>query len=294
MRELGRRGKPVRAVNRSGNADVPEDVDVVAADVYQSGQAEQAAEGATIIYQCAQPGYTEWPAKFPPLQERILDAAINLEAKFVVPENLYMYGPVNGPITEDLPYTPTTRKGKVRAEMAQAIHKAVEAGKLQAVQVRASDFYGPHVEGSAFGEIIFKAVAQGKTAQAAGNIDLPHSYTYIDDFAKALVIVGEHEEAMGQVWLVPNAPVTTTRELIEKAYAIAGHPPKIRAASRWMLRAVGLFVPEVREMVEMLYEFEEPFVVDSSKFVNAFGDIATPFDEGLRHTVEWYQQHVEV
>lgn len=295
MRELLRRGQSVRMVNRSGEADVPDAVEVVASDAYNPENARGVCAGADVVYQCAQPAYTEWPEKFPPLQASILEGATANQAKFIVADNLYMYGDTNGqPIHEALPYVTHTKKGKVRAAMAEAVLEAHQTGKVRAAIARGSDFYGVGVKGSVMGERIFEPILQGKSAQVLGNPDLPHTYTVIDDFGKALVILGEQESALGQVWHVPNPPTITTRELVTQAFEMAGQAPKFMIVNKMMLRMVGLFVPEVREAVELAYEFQKPFIVVHSKFERAFGNHATPHDEALRQTLDWYQAEMAV
>jgi nucleoside-diphosphate-sugar epimerase len=124
-----------------------------------------------------------------------------------------------------------------------------------------------------------------------GNIDLPHTYSFIRDFAKALVILADHPEADGQAWHIPNAPTQTTRQVVQMIADQAGVPLRYRAAKPWMLKAMGLFNPTLREMVEMMYEFQEPYVVDDSHFVKTFGNIATPLSEGIAETLAWFRQH---
>jgi nucleoside-diphosphate-sugar epimerase len=289
MQALVEQGKRVRMVNRSGKAHVPAGVEVAAADAYDHQQARKVTEGAYAIYQCAQPRYTEWVEKFPPLQASVLEAAAANGAKFIVGENLYMYGEVDGLIHEKLPYTAHTRKGGVRARMADAIHEAHAKGKIRAAQARASDFYGPGATGSVVGERVFYPLLEGKTAQMFGNLDLPHSITYIGDFGRALAILGDRDEALGEVWHVPNAPVTSSRAFLESAFRLAGKPPKIGSMSKLVLRIGGLFIPEAYELIELAYEFQKPFVVDSSKFERTFGISATPFEDGLRATLDWYR-----
>lgn len=289
MRELLQRGKQVRMVSRSGSADVPDTVDVLAADAYSLDAARKACEGAAVVYQCAQPAYNKWVDEFPPLQANIMEAAAAQNARFVAADNLYMYGDVNGPVHEDLPYAATTRKGKVRGEMAKHVLEAYRNGKLCGALVRGSDYYGPTALTSSLGERTFYLMLEGKPAEAMGNPDLPHTYTYIDDFGKAMAIIGEHESAMGQAWHVPNAPTVSTREMLQIAFDYLGQEPKIRTVSKWMMRMVGPFMPEAGELIEMFYEFNKPFVVDSSKFVEAFGDHSTPIEEGIRATVDWYR-----
>ena len=291
-RELMKRGKTVKMVNRSGKrpGGVPDSVSVAAGDVFDANVAKQLAQGATHVYQCTNPPYDKWPEQFPTLQANTLEAAASAGAKCIVMDNVYMYGDTNGrPITEDLPYNAHTRKGQVRAQMAKDALAAHQAGKVRAAIARASDFYGPGVLGSAAGDRVFGFAVEGKAASAAGNLDAKHSYTHIDDIGRALVILGERDEALGQVWHVPNAEATTTRQFITLIYETLGQPAKMSAMGKTMMRLGGLFIPPARETVEMMYEFEKDFVVDGSKFTKAFGLRATPYREGVKSTVAWYQ-----
>ncbi len=294
MRELVQRGKQVRLVNRSGQA--PQNgyagVQVMAGDAYNLDFTRQACQEASVVYQCAQPPYDEWTEKFPPLQASILEGAASAGAKFIVGENLYMYGEVSGPIHEGLPYSAQTRKGKVRGEMAQAVLEAHRSGKVRAASARGSDFYGPQVLDSTLGDRAIIPSLQGKSASLTGKLDLPHTYTYIDDFGKAMVILGERDEALGQAWHVPNPPTLTQRQLMSLFFEEIGKSPKMSGMGKLMMRLGGLFIPEARETVEMMYEFEKPFVVDHSKFSRAFGDIATPHQAGVKATVAWYREHM--
>jgi nucleoside-diphosphate-sugar epimerase len=286
---LLRRGHAVRMVNRSGKAAAPAGVTLAQADLYDPAGVRAVAKGAAAVYQCAQPAYTEWAARFPPLQAAIIDGVAATGARLIVAENLYMYGQVDGPIHEDLPYTAQTRKGRVRAQMAEQLVEAHRSGKLRAASARGSDFYGPGVLSSAMGDRVFLPALAGKAAQATGRLDLPHSYTYIGDFGETLAILGEREEALGQHWHVPSAAPLTQRELIGLIYRELGQAPKMSGLGRTMMALAGLFMPMARETVEMMYEFERPFVVDSSRCAAAFGQRATPLEEGIRRTVTWYR-----
>lgn len=270
-------------VTRSG-ASVP-GASSRAADVTDPAQAAAAVTGADVVYQCAQPEYHRWPEEFPALQAGIVDAAAAAGALLVVAENLYGYGPHDGPLTEGLPLAATTRKGAVRARMWRDLEAAHEAGRLRVVAGRASDFFGPGVEGSAVGERFFGPLVAGKAAEIAGDPDRLHTYTYVGDFGEALVRLSETPATWGRAWHVPNAPTGTTRTLAEQAALLAGTTPRLRTFARWQLRLVGLFVPPVRETVEMLYEFEHDFVVDHSAYAAHCGDHATPLAESLAVTV---------
>jgi nucleoside-diphosphate-sugar epimerase len=293
MRELVRQGKKVRMVNGRGKADLPPGVELIASDAYSPENVRRVTQGAAVVYQCAQPPYHEWAEKFPDLQSSILEGTAANGAKLVIGDNLYMYGEVDGSIHEGLAYNSKTRKGKTRARMAEAALAAHRDGKLRVTIGRGSDFFGPQVLGSSLGERVFAPALQGKTASAIGSLELPHTYTYIDDFGKALVILGEREEALGRAWHVPNAESLTQRQLITMIFDEIGAPPRMSGMSKLMMRLGGLFIPEARETVEMMYEFEKPFIVDDSQYKRAFGNHATPHPDAIRATVAWYRQHLE-
>ena len=295
MRALTAKGETVRMINRSGKADVPNGVSVVAADAYNLDGAREACRGATVVYQCAKPPNQEWPQKFPPLQANVLEATAGVGAKLIIGENVYMYGQVpNRPLTEDLPNAATTRKGRARAQMAEAALAAHRSSKVQVAIGRSSDFFGPGVVESAIGERAFLPALQGKTASLVGNIDLPHTYTFTNDFGKALVTLGERDQALGQIWHVPNAETLTTRQFMTIVFEEIGKPPKMSGMGKLMMGIGGIFIVGARETVEMMYEFEKPFIVDSSKFERTFGERATPHREAIRQTVEWYRKHFAI
>jgi nucleoside-diphosphate-sugar epimerase len=288
MRALVAMGKRVRMVNRSGKADVPAGVEVVKADAYDLASAKAAVQGATLVYQCAQPEYHEWAEKFPPLQTNILEAAASVGAKLIICDNLYMYGDPQGkPITEDTPTNPHTRKGKVRKAMAEAALAAHRAGKLRVAIGRASDFFGPFDRVQ--GEQLFIPALTGKTANMFADLTQPHSFTYVKDFGKALAILGTHDESLGQVWITPTAPPTSQGEIVRLIETEIKQPVNVRAVGKLMMRFVGLFSPAPRELVEMFYEFEKPFTVDSSRFERTFGMKPTPTVDAVRETVAWFQ-----
>jgi nucleoside-diphosphate-sugar epimerase len=286
---LLRRGHQVQMVNRSGRAPAPAGAVIAQADLYDPAQVRQVAAGATAVYQCAQPGYAAWTTAFPPLQTSIINGVAAAGAKLIVAENLYMYGAVDGPIHEDLPYAAHTRKGRVRARMAEEVAAAHQSGKLRTTAARGSDFFGPGVRASTLGDRVFGPAVQGQTAQFTGHMDVPHSYTFIDDFGEALAILGERDEALGAHWHVPNAPALTQRELAALIEPEVGQPVRFSSVGRLMLTLGGLFIPEARETVEMLYEFNRPFVVDGSRFAQTFTFQPTPLPAAIRRTIEWYR-----
>ena len=293
--ELLKRGKTVRMINRSGKMDeAPAGVQIVAANLYDPAEVREVTQGAKVVYQSSQPSYTDWPEKFPPLQKSIIEGLTGSDAKLVIVENLYMYGAMNSkPFSEDTPHNAHTRKGKVRSEMSKTALAAHAAGKLRVAIARGSDFFGPWgLSTTAMGERTFYPMLKGKAANLVGNIDVAHTHTYVPDFGKALVILGERNEADGQAWHVPNDnPHVTQREMVEMIAKEMSIEPKMNTMGRFMMMIGGLFIPEAKEAVEMMYEFEQPFIVDSSKFEKAFGVKATPMHEAIKETVAWYQNH---
>jgi nucleoside-diphosphate-sugar epimerase len=294
MEELLKRGESVRIVNQSGKmAEVPAGVEVTASDLYDPAKVKEVTRGAKAVYHTARPEYYEWPEKFPALQKSILDGLAGSGAKLVIAENLYMYGAMNGaPMAEDLPHNTHTRKGKIRSEISQAAFAAHSDGRLCVTAGRGSNYFGPWGLPSTMGERVFYPLLQGKAAQLIGRVDLPHTLTYLADFGKALVILGERPEADGQAWHVPNdMPEITQGDMVRMFAEQAGVEPKMSSMGKLMLRMGGLFIPEAKESVEMMYEFDRPFIVDSSKFEQTFGMRATPMLEAIKETVKWYMSH---
>lgn len=292
IEDLHGAGKRVRAVNRSGDAKLPDGVEVVAGNAADVEFAKAVAAQAEVVYFCLNPPYTKWPELFPPMQDAVLAGAEAAGAKLVALENLYMYGPVGGQtLREELPYAAQTRKGMVRAAMSKGLQSAHDAGRVRVAIGRASDYFGPGGMMSAMGDRVFYPAIAGKKAQVMGDPDQPHSYSYIPDIARGLAILGDRQEADGKTWHLPNAPAVTTRQFIEKVFTAAGTEAGVSAMPRWLINVVGLFNGNVRELKEMLYEFEEPFVVDHSRFDATFGDIATPLDKAIDDTVAWFQSN---
>lgn len=281
----------VRLVSRSGRApdDLRDDVTTVSADIADPAAARAACEGGAVVYCCVQPPYERWAERFPPLLDGALEAAEHADARFVMADNLYMYGPVDGPIHEGLPETATTEKGRTRAEMARTIREAHESGRVEATVGRASDFYGPGVTGSIVGPYVFEPILDGGTVWFPGDPDLPHTYTYVPDFARALVTLGSEEAALGEVWHVPNAETVTTREFVQLAGRVAGTDPTVRGLPSWVVRPLGLVSGTMRELAETQYQRSEPYVVSHERFAETFDFTPTPHREALEATVAWYR-----
>lgn len=292
--ELIRRGESVHMINRSGKMEeTPAGIEVIASDLYDPAKVREVTDGAKVVYQVAQPPYNEWSEKFPPLQKSIIDGLTGSGAKLVLVENMYMYGEMNGPaLTENTPERAHTRKGRVRGEISAAAFDAHRNGRVRVTAGRGGNFFGPWGLDSTMGERVFYPLLRGKPAQLIGRSDIPHTHTYVKDFGRALVILGEREESDGQVWHVPNDQPGMTQAALVRLFAEeAGVEPKLSSMGKLMMSIGGMFIPEARETVEMMYEFEKPFVLDSSKFEKTFGMKATPIREAIRETVDWYKSH---
>jgi nucleoside-diphosphate-sugar epimerase len=292
--QLAAAGEPVRLVSRSGRKNGMAGVEPAAADLTDPAAVRAVAAGARVAYFACQPAYTDWPTGFPRLAEGVLGGLAGSATRLAVVDNLYMYGPSGGrPMTEDLPHAAATRKGAARARLASRLLAAHAAGDVPVVIARASDYFGPRGETSTAGERLFRPLIAGKAVQVYGDPDLPHAVTYVPDFARTLIALGSLDEALGEIWHVPTAPAVSQRRFVQMAAAVAGVPtPKLRRLSKPMLRVAGLFVPEAREMVEMAYEYEEPFLLDSWKVERRFGLRPTPLEEALVATVDWWRtQH---
>lgn len=285
-RELLKLGQRVRMVNRSGKATgLPVGVELVAGDAYDLANNVTLTAGAAAIYQCAQPHYSEWAEKFPALQTAILDAAAANAARLVVGDNLYMYGHFSGSLREDSPVAPNTKKGRVRAAMAQQVLDAHAAGKVRASIGRASDFFGP--DDQALTAYAILPALQGKAVNLLGRTDLPHTFTYAPDFGRLLATLGTRDEALGQVWFTPSNPPLTQSEFVGLIEAELGKPVKRMVAGAGILRLLGLFNKDMAETVEMLYLWTDAYVVDTSKAGQAFGLKATEMKQAVRETLAW-------
>lgn len=289
--KLQSQGKRVRIVSRTGQANHLTGVEMVAGDVSHPETVLGCCRDASVVYHCACPPYTQWPEQFPSLMQGIIEGVAATNAKLVFGDNLYMYGWVDGEIHEDLPYNAQGRKGRVRAQMAEQLMEAHHKGRLPIAIGRASNFYGPHVLNSVVGEGVFAAALAGKPAQLLGNPDHPHTYTYIDDFAQGLITLGENDEALGEIWHLPSAETLTTRQFLELVYQEAGYPMDFKVAPKLGMTILSPFNPMMREVKEMLYEFEHPFIVSHRKFEQAFGANPTPHSVAIRQTLQWYKQH---
>lgn len=286
--ELAARGLHARAIARHRASGLPVGVDVVEADLADPPSARRALAGAAVIYHAASAPYDRWPAHLPELMTGILEGAAATGARLVYADNLYAYGPVAGPLTEDLPYRATGPNGRLRTALAERLMTAHETGRVRAAIGRASDYYGPWGRQSTVGERLFMPALAGKPAQVLGDPDQPHTFTYLADFGRALVTLGTDERAIGGIWHVPSAATLTTREFVSLVYETAGHPARLRVLPPPLLAAMALVSPMLRAVREQQYQRVAPWVVDHTKFERAFGASVTPHRDAIRATLDWF------
>jgi nucleoside-diphosphate-sugar epimerase len=290
VQALAAQGAQVRAVNRSGRASVPASVEVMAADLTNRESTRAACQGATIVYHCAGLPYDQWATYMPVWLDNVIAAVSATGATLVYIDNNYMYAPTSQPLTEESLQAPVTRKGKLRKQLAETILAAHTRGQIKATIGRTPDFYGPGVRTSNVGEQFFTAVVAGKRVPWLGKLDVPHTLAFVEDTARGLLVLGTHEEALGQVWHLPAAQALTGRQYIALASEAAGVQARPLAVPGLLLRVLGLTNPILRESVEMLYEFNEPLLFDGSKYIHAFDGIPTPHQEAMRRAVAWYRE----
>ncbi|MFD9407911.1 NAD-dependent epimerase/dehydratase family protein [Streptomyces sp. NPDC059989] len=292
-RLLAEQGHSVRVVTKSGRSPEP-GIEHLALDATDRARLTEAAQGAAAIHSCAAPPYHRWADEWPPLAASLCAAAESTGAVLVMLGNLYGYGPVAGPMTEELPLAATGTKGRIRAaawEQARTLH---EQGRIKAVEVRASDFFGPGVtDGGHLAGRVMPPLLRGKPVSTLGDPDAPHSWTYLPDVARALVEVAGEERAWGRAWHVPTEPALSVREMVDRLAAQAGTGPvAVRGLPSPVLAVASLFSPLLRELKEIRYQFDRPFVVDSSAYEAAFAVRATPLDEQVKQTVDWWRERV--
>lgn len=260
------------------------------ANLLQADDVKKAVQGSSVVYVTVGFPYNlkVWQNSWPKFMENVIAACIEYDCKLVFFDNMYMYDKdhLNG-MTEETPINPPSEKGKVRAQIAKMLMDEIKAGHITALIARSADFYGPNIANtSMLNETVTKNLAKGKKANWMGAADRKHSFTYTPDAGKATALLGNTPDAYNQVWHLPTAPDPFTgKELVEHIAKALGAKPKVQVAPKWMIYLIGLFVPVMKEMPEMLYQYERDYVFDSSKFEKRFGMEATPYTKGIAQVV---------
>lgn len=292
--ELLAREQSVMLVNKSGVGDIPEGSELAKADATNPERTREVCKNVKTVFHCAMPPYTQWPELFPAITYGIMKGAISAQANLVYGDNLYMYGQVNGPIKEDIPYNAKGSKGKTRGEMANKLIQAHNQGKVNVAIGRASDFFGPRALNSFLGERVFIPAIKGQTINLLGRIDQPHTFTYIKDFAKGLVTLSENETAFGEVWHIPSAETITTQRFLRRIFSETETIPPVKTAPKFIVNIMALYNPIIRELKEVLPNYQLPYVVDHSKFERAFGNHSTPHKIAIKETITWYKEKFDL
>ena len=287
-RELRQYTGQIRLVSRNPEKVNPTD-ELFPADFTDFTQIQKAIAGSEVVYVVVGFEYNikVWRQLWPPFMKAVLDACITHHAKLVFFDNVYMYAESAIPhMTEEAPLQPPSKKGAVRKQLHQMIFDEVEKNSLPALIARSADFYGPDNRNSTLSIMAAENLAKGKKAQAMGKLDKVHTYTYTPDAARATAILGNTADAYNQVWHVPTTgEKLTSRQWIQLIADELNVEPKIQLIPLWMLRVMGLFVPVLREFPEMLYQYENDYIFDSSKFENRFGMKAVAPVDGIKAMV---------
>jgi nucleoside-diphosphate-sugar epimerase len=293
-RLLALAGNRVRIARRS-SAAVPPGCEVVLGDAADPSFCVEAARGAATVYHCMNPPYDAriWADLVPRYMTNLITASAKAGARLVVLDNLYMLGRPGGrPLDEDTPINPCSRKGEIRARAAQQLFDAHRRGDVVATAGRASDFYGPGGTQTGLGDFFWPRALAGKTAYLPFPVDAIHTYHYIPDVAAGLMTLGCADiDAFGHPWMLPCAPAETLRALVARLSRASGRNLEVAQVPRWILKTLAIAMPLMRELDEMLYQWEEPFVVDDRRFRERFHTLPEDVDRAAAATVEWAQQH---
>jgi len=283
---LPKYGKNIQLVSRNPK-HVLGDEKLISADLLNAKAVDDAVKGSNIVYLTVGLKYNSkvWEEQWPVVMQNVINACVKEKAKLVFFDNVYMYGKVKGKMTEETPYNPCSKKGEIRAKVASMLQDAINRGDIEAIIARSADFYGEGARHSFAIPMIFDKYKVGKTASWILDKEQPHSMTYTKDAAKGLALLGNSEDSYNQVWHLPTDQNALTGEVFMNYVADAyGVKAKQSVLSSWMLTFAGWFVPMVKETKEMAYQFDSPYLFNSSKFENKFFK-PTSYKEGIKEVV---------
>lgn len=288
---LARRGHRVRIITRSGGGPRLAEIELTAADATDRFAMARLTLDATAIYNCANPPYHRWTTDWPPLADSLLAASEANDAVLVTLSNLYGYNSENGPMKASDPLDPVSTKGGVRAKMWHDALAAHQAGRVRVTEARASDFIGPGTGATGhMGDRVVPRILRGRSVSLLGRTDVDHSWTAIEDVAETLVTIAADERAWGKAWNVPTADPMSQEALVQRMCALAEvEPVKIKTVPQAILSLIGIFVPTLRELKEVRYQFEQPFVIDAEATTETFGLKPAPLDDTLRNMLDSYR-----
>ncbi len=267
--------------------------ELIAADITYLSQTIQAIKDSSIVYLCIGLKYdfAVWRKQWPRIMNNVITACGQTGARLIFFDNVYMYGKVDGPMTEETPYNPCSKKGDLRARIATQLMSEVRKGNITASIARAADFYGPGANKTGVANmLVFANLSKNKKAQWLVNAGVKHSFTFTTDAARALYVLAKDENSWNQVWHLPTASNPLTgKEFITLAAEALGAEPNCTVLSKWMLRLAGLFNKTIAESYEMLYQSEFNYLFDSSKFEKAYNFRPVSYPEGIATTAKEYK-----
>jgi nucleoside-diphosphate-sugar epimerase len=278
-------------VNRTGklHLPLPENVEVTAADVTSKTAMAAIAKRSDLIFNCTDMPYDQWADFYPATAKALAYALSETDAKLVFADNLYSYGNVMGKeMKEQMPHSAKTKKGKIRAGVINTLLYSGEPYNNRVAFVKAADFIGPRIHKGIFGTDFLGRIHDGKRVLLFGNLDLAHTFTYINDFAAAMINVGTANDTFGQLWHVPNAPALSLDKWVHLFEVVTNKRIKKTVTPKFIIRIAGLFNSFIRELYEMAYQFEYPYLVNHDKYVSRFGNHITYPSDIVKETVEWY------
>ncbi len=291
---LSRQGRRVRAVSRSGATNSTSSstasnlVEHISADVNLPGDVKRACDGASVVFHAAQPPYDQWPELFPAMTARIIEGAGAADAKLVMVDNLYMYGPASGSLHENLPRNATGRKGMARAAMEKQLLAAHHGGTVRVAIGRLSDYYGPHGTNSTLSALLLEPAMNGKAMRWMGSPNVPRTLHFLADGARGLVTLADEDTADGKVWHLPSAPPISGAAFMALVNECLATPVKTKSLGMAAMKIGGLFSKDAKESIEMMHQWTAPFVVDTSAFTQAFGPFTpTPHAAAVATTIDW-------
>lgn len=280
----------IRLVSRNPQK-VNETDETLSADLTNADDVRRAVQGSDVVYVTVgfQYNLKVWQETWPRFMRSVIDACKEFNSKLVFFDNIYMYDPnfLDG-MTEETPVNPSSKKGMIRAQVAQMIMDEVNAGRLTGLIARSADFYGPGIKNSSMlNETVIKPLNSGKKANLMASAGFKHSYTYTPDAGKATAILGNTADAYNQIWHLPTAPNPMTgKEWVEAVAKELGVKPKFQVAPKFLVLIIGLFVPIMKEIVEMMYQYDRDYVFNSSKFEKRFDFKSTPYADGLKRVIQ--------
>jgi nucleoside-diphosphate-sugar epimerase len=283
-RELLNSNETIRLVSRRPAKITGKNISWKKADLTIYAEVLEAAKGSDVIYLCAGLVYDKniWKQQWPVIMQNVINVAKENQARLIFFDNVYMYGLVNGPMTEDTPYSPCSIKGEIRAQIATKLMDEVKAGNINASISRAADFYGTESVNGILDIMVLDKYAKKQQAQWIGDVMKLHNFSFIPDMGKGVYLLGQNPESDNQIWHLPTAPALRGKQFIEIAARIYGTEPKYFATKKFILQLYGLFNKTVSELPEMYYQYDHDYIFDSSKFEKAFNVKPTSYEDGIR------------